>query len=227
MRAKMKTRGIKFFAVVTTAAISAAAGCSTIKQSDTSRTGLEQLLISSADDRALDKFDLRPIAGAKVFVDTQFLDCTDKNYLLVALHERLLNDHCTVVAKAEDSDVTLEVGSGGVGTDRDDLFFGIPEISAPVPIPITIPKVAFYERSKAMGTAKIAIVAYDTKSKLPVINTGYALARSDHKHWQVLGVGGQQSGSVQQELIAQANESPSATQRATILAQKTSGSTNR
>ena len=219
----MKSRGIAFFFLAAATVIVATSGCSTIKQSDTSRTGLEQLLISSADDRALDKFDLRPIAGAKVFVDTQFLDCTDKNYLLVALHERLLSDHCTLVAKAEDSDVTLEVGSGGVGTDRDDLFFGIPEMSAPMPLPLTIPKIAFYERSKAMGTAKIAIVAYDTKSKLPVINTGYALARSDHKHWQVLGVGGQQSGSVQQELVAQANESPSATQRATISGRKPAG----
>ena len=50
---------------------------------------------------ALDKIDLRPIAGAKVFVDTQYLDCTDKNYLLVALHQRLLADRCTLVPKVE------------------------------------------------------------------------------------------------------------------------------
>jgi hypothetical protein len=79
------------------------AGCATIKQSDTARTGIEQLLISSAADRALDKIDLRPIAGAKVFVDKQYLDCTDKNYLLVALHQRLLADRCTLVPKASTS----------------------------------------------------------------------------------------------------------------------------
>ncbi len=32
-------------------------GCATIKESDTPRTGIEQLLISSAADRALDKID--------------------------------------------------------------------------------------------------------------------------------------------------------------------------
>jgi hypothetical protein len=178
-------------------------GCATIKQSDTARTGIEQLLISSAADKALDKFDLRPIAGAKVFVDTQFLDCTDKNYVLVALHERLLANHCTLVAKADDSDVVVEVGSGGVGTDRDDLFVGFPGMATPLPAPVAIPRIALYERTKAMGTAKIAIIAYDTKTKQPVINSGYALARADHRNWQVLGLGSQQSGSVQQELVAQ------------------------
>jgi hypothetical protein len=194
-------------------------GCATIKQSDTARTGIEQLLISSAADRALDKFDLRRIAGAKVFVDTQYLDCTDKNYVLVALHERLLADHCTLVGKQEDSDVVVEIGSGGVGTDRDDLFVGFPGMATPVPAPVMVPRIALFERSKAMGTAKIALVAYDTKSKLPVINAGYSLARADHNHWEVLGLGGQQSGSVQRELVAQTGQ-PSSLSDA-VLAQKT------
>jgi len=207
------------------ALIPAVSGCATIKQSDTARTGIEQLLISSAADRALDKFDLRPIAGAKVFVDTQFLDCTDKNYVLVALHERLLANHCTLVGKQDDSDVVVEIGSGGVGTDRDDLFVGFPGMATPLPAPVSIPRIALFERSKAMGTAKIALVAYDTKSKLPVINTGYALARADHRNWQVLGFGGQQSGSVQRELVAQTGEGSSVAD--TVLAQKTSGATAR
>jgi hypothetical protein len=193
-------------------------GCATIKQSDTTRTGIEQPLISSAADRALEKFDLRPIAGAKVFVDTQYLDCTDKNYVLVALHERLLANHCTLVGKQEESDVVIELGSGGVGTDRDDLFFGFPGMATPLPAPVMVPRIALFERSKAMGTAKIALVAYDTKSKLPVINTGYSLARADHNHWQVLGLGGQQSGSVQRELVAQTGQPSSLSD--TVLAQK-------
>jgi len=195
-------------------------GCATIKQSDTARTGIEQLLISSAADRALDKIDLRPIAGAKVFVDTQYLDCTDKNYLLVALHQRLLADRCTLVAKADDSDVVVEIGSGGVGTDRDDLFVGIPEIPLPPPSPISMPKIALYERTKSMGTAKIAFLAYDTKSRQPVINSGYALDRADHRNWQILGLGGQQSGSVQKELIAQTSETSSLADTAAMLAQR-------
>jgi hypothetical protein len=195
-------------------------GCATIKQSDTSRTGIEQLLISSADDRALDKFDLRPIAGAKVFVDTQYLDCVDKNYLLVALHERLLANRCTLVAKQDDSDVVIEIGSGGVGTDRNDLFLGFPGMALPPPAMVALPRIALFERDKSMGTAKVALVAYDTKTRQPVINNGYSLARADHSFWQVLGMGGQQSGSVQKELVASTNETPSAAETASMIAQK-------
>ena len=197
------------------------AGCTTIKQSDTSRTGIEQLLISSAADRALDKFDLKPIAGAKVFVDTQYFECTDKNYVLVALHERLLTNHCTLVSKADESDVVLEIGSGGVGTDRNEMYLGFPGIALPPPATLAIPRLAFFERSKSMGTVKLALVAIDTKTKQPVINTGYELARADHRHWQVLGLGSQQSGSVQEELVAKTGEDSSAVGAARLAVRST------
>jgi hypothetical protein len=179
-----------------------AGGCATIKESDTARTGVEQLLISTAVDRALDKVDLRPIANGKVYVEEKYLDCTDKNYVLIALHQRLLQQNCTLVAKAEDSDVTLEIGSGGVGTDRHDLFMGIPQIPLPPPSPISVPKMTVYERNKAMGTAKLAIVAYDTKSRASVINSAQTLARTDYKNYTLLGTPGLESGSVEQQLVA-------------------------
>jgi hypothetical protein len=182
-------------------------GCATMKESDTARTGIEQLLISSAADQALAKIDFQPIARAKVFLDPQYLDCVDKNYIVVALHQRLLNNGCTLVGKAEEADVVLEVASGGVGTDRNELFVGIPEIPLPPPSPIAVPKLAFYTRTRAMGTAKLAIVAYDAKSKAPLINTGYSLARADHKNWTVLGMGGIQGGSVPQEIATATGES--------------------
>ena len=177
-------------------------GCATIKESDTSRTGVEQLLISSAVDRSLDKIDFRPIARAKVYVEEKYLDCTDKNYVIVALHQRLLQQNCTLVGKPEDSDITLEIGSGAVGTDRHDLFMGVPQIPLPPPSPISIPKMTLYERNKSMGTAKLAIVAYDTKSRASVINSAAALARTDYKNYTLVGTPGLESGSVEAQIVA-------------------------
>jgi hypothetical protein len=164
------------------------------------------LLISSAVDGALNKIDFQPISGAKVFLDTQYLDCVDKNYILVATHQKLLANQCTLVGKAEESDVVVEVGSGGVGTDGSDFYIGVPGFGIPM---VSIPKVAIFQRNRSIGTAKLSLVAYDTRSKKPVINSGYALARADHRNWQVLGLGGQQSGSVHRELVAQTGESSS------------------
>lgn len=188
---------------------SLAAGCATMKESDTSRTGVEQLLISQAADHALDKVDLRPIAGAKVFVDTQYLDCVDKNYVIVSLHQRLMAIDCTLSDKREEADVVVEIASGAVGTDRTDLFVGIPEIPLPPPSPIALPKLSLFNRDKAMGTAKFRVVAFDAKTHRAVINSGVALARSDYKHWSVIGSTSVASGTVPDELSRATGESES------------------
>lgn len=179
----------------------AVAGCATIKESDTARTGVEQMLISSAVDRALDQVDLSPLRGAKVFVDEKYLDCVDKNYVFIALNQRLINVGARIVDKAEDSNVVMQVGSGAVGTDRQDMFVGITEIPLPPPSPIAIPRFSLFSRSRANGTAKLCIIAFDAKTRAPVINTGPLLARSDYKTWKMLGAGSYENGSVETELV--------------------------
>jgi len=192
--------------VCTLSLFSISVGCHTMKQSDTARTGIEQLLVSSSVDRSLDRMEFKPISGAKVFVETKYLDCVDKNYITVALRQRLLSNNCSLVDKAEESDVTVEVASGAVGTDRDDLFWGVPEIPLPPPSPISVPKMPFFERVKMMGTAKLAVIAYDTKSRVAYINNGYALARADHRDTSIMGFGGWQGGGVKRELDAKTGD---------------------
>lgn len=184
-------------------------GCATTKHSDTARTGVEQLLISSATDQALDKVNFQPIRHAKVFVETKYLDCTDKNYIIVALHQRLMRHGATLVDKADDAQVIMEVASGAVGTDRQEFFVGIPEIPLPPPSPIAIPRMEVFTRTKAMGTAKLTILAYDAKTRLTVVDSGQSLARSDYRQWAVMGSGPMVSGRVPQELTAATGESES------------------
>lgn len=191
--------------LVLTACLGLSLGCTTIKRSDTARTGLEQLLVSSAVDHSLNRVDWGPIRGAAVYVETKYLDCVDKNYVIVGVHQRLLAAGCTLVEKAEDSNVTIELGSGAVGTDRQESFLGIPEISMPAS-QIAIPKFAIFTREKSHGTAKLAILAYDSKTKLPVISSG-TLARSDHANWSLLGAGPVISGSVPAEVYAATQQS--------------------
>ena len=173
-------------------------GCASMKESDTARTGLEQLLISNAVDQSLSKVDFRPVSGAKVFLKTDLLDCVDKNYVMLSTRSKLLANNCTLVDKADDADIVMEIASGGVGTDRTELVVGSPEI--PLGIMGSIPKINVYERKKAMGTAKLAIIATDAKSKQPVINSGFSLARSDHQHWSMMGTGPVLSGSVANQI---------------------------
>ena len=142
-----------------------------------------------AHGSALDKVDLAPIAHAKVFVDTQYLDCVDKNYVIVALHQRLLQQGCSLVEKRDDADVVVEVGSGGLGTDRTEWFVGTPAIPLPLPSPIGIPKMALFTRTRAIGTAKLSVIAMDVKSHQAVINSGCSLRAQRSKELEHAGHG--------------------------------------
>lgn len=187
------------------------AGCASMKGSDTARTGTEQLLISTAVDHTLDKVDLAPLRGAKVLVEEKYLDCTDKNYVIVSLRQRVLRAGGTLVDKAEEADVILEVASGAVGTDRDDSYIGVPPIPLAIPSPISIPKIALYERTKAMGTARLRVFAYDAKTRRPIVDADAQLARADYRHWDVLGVGPSPAGTLPKELAAATADSEFAT----------------
>ncbi len=182
-------------------------GCASMKESDTSRTGLEQLLISSAVDESLNKVDFTPVAGAKVFLKADYLESVDKNYVLMSMRSRLLSHDCMLVDKADEADVVMEIASGGIGTDRTDLVVGSPEI--PLGLMGSVPKINVYERKRAMGTAKLCVIATDTKTKRPVINSGYSLARSDHQHWTAFGAGPVLSGSVARQLESNTGRSES------------------
>lgn len=175
-------------------------GCATHKESHTARTGVEQLLVSSAVDQSLAKVNFSPLQNRKVFLETKYLDCVDKNYIIVSMHQQLMANKAKLVDKPDEAETIVEVCSGGVGTDAEELFVGIPEIPLPPPSPIAIPKLSFFTRNKMNGTAKILVVAYDAKTKSPVINGGSTLARSDQKTWNVLGTGTVQTGSVPTEI---------------------------
>ncbi len=189
-------------AIWLTCVLPLAAGCATNKESDTARTGVEQLLVSSAVDQALDKIDLTPVRGAKVQLEEKYLDCVDKNYVIVSLEQRLMANGSTLVAKPEEADVIMHVVSGGVGTDRQEKFVGISEIPLPPPSPIMIPQMSLYSRVRANGTAKLRVVAFDAKTRQPVLQGGAVLARSDFKSWKGFGAGPVESGSVPTEIAA-------------------------
>lgn len=180
--------------------IACCAGCGSTRVTDTSRTGLEQILISNAIDRSLDEFDLTMVNGYRVFVDEKNLDCTDRKYVVGSLRRRLLAHGGQLVDKPEDAAIVVEVHSGGVGTDRSEGFLGIPAANLPGPIPIGLPEVKLLSQQTHYGSAKIGLVAYDAKSRRSLGQGGVSLARSNNSSWSILGIGPFNSGSIPKEL---------------------------
>ena len=80
------------------------------------------------------------------------------------------------------------------------MFLGLPKLSVPGPMPISLPEVRLLSRASQTGTAKIGLVAYDAHPNEPLGDGGVSLARSDDNNWFVLGLGPYQNGSVHNEI---------------------------
>lgn len=176
------------------------AGCTTTRTSDTARTGIEQLLISNAVDQTMNKTALPPLRGRSVFLEEKYLDSVDKGYIVGTLRQKLLSGGAKLVDKKEASEVTIEICSGGVGTDNVSSFLGVPGMALPGPVPIEIPEIRLFEKSSQFGTAKLGVVAYATETGETLHDTGAQLARADDSSWSVMGIGPFQSGSVRDEV---------------------------
>ena len=179
-------------------ALTLSIGCTTARQSNTARTAREQLLISNAVDQALAKVDFGAFQGSKVFIDDKYLECTDKGYVVGSIRHRLMINGATIVAKAEEAEVAMELRSGGVGTDNADSYVGIPSIV--LPGMLTLPEVKLITRGQQTALAKIGLVAYDTKTQQLLGAGGVSSSQSDDTNLYVFGVGPFQSGTARREL---------------------------
>lgn len=177
------------------------AGCTTTRTTDTARTGIEQLLISNAVDQTLQKIAMSPVEGRKVFLEEKYLDCVDKGYVVGSIRHKLLAAGAKLVDKKEDSEVTIEVRSGGVGTDNVDSFVGVPGMALPGPVPFELPEIRMYEKNSQFGTAKLGLVAYASGSGDLLYDSGRSLARADESRWSIFGIGPFQSGTVRTEVM--------------------------
>ncbi len=179
-------------AVLIPAAILFAAGCGTTKFSDTTRTATEQLLISSAMEDAVDEFNFYPLSGRKVFMKTDGVAATDKEYLLSILRQQLAANGVLLQGKQENADYILEVATGTVGTDRYELIYGTKETTVPGFMAgggTAIPEIALIKRTDQQAKVKLTMWAYNIKTGAIVWQSGQKNSTSSVRDRWVLGVG--------------------------------------
>ncbi|MBX9787622.1 MAG: hypothetical protein K2Y37_01785 [Pirellulales bacterium] len=178
-------------------------GCGTTRWSDTARTATEQLLISNAIDRAVSELDFEVLRGHDVFFDPSYLrGATDENYLVSSLRQHLLASGVVLRELRTEADFVVEARSGGIGTDRSDLLFGVPSVAVPsvpgmpVPMPSTIPEIPFAKTTNQRAVAKIAVFAYNRNTGRPVLQSGIVPVTSTARNSWFFGAGPFQRGTV-------------------------------
>lgn len=168
-------------------------GCGTTKFSDTARTATEQILISSAMEDAVDEFNFYPLSGRKVFMKTDGVSSTDKEYLLSILRQQLAANGVLLQETKEEADYILEVATGAVGTDRYELIYGTKETSVPsmltMGVSTSIPEFALAKRTDQMAKVKLSMWAYNQKTGAIVWQSGQKNSNASVRDRWILGVG--------------------------------------
>lgn len=141
-------------------------GCSTQRETEPARTATEQLLFSTAAERAADKLAFTMPVGTKVFVDAAFVEGIDSKYLVSTLRDRVLRRGAALVDAKDKADVILEARVGAISVDREKLLVGIPSMKLPVPVsgPLETPEIALFKREARQGVIKVASTTYDAKT---------------------------------------------------------------
>jgi hypothetical protein len=175
-------------------------GCGTVKQTGTARTGTEQLLLTNAWDRAVQKVDFRPLTGVPVFLDTTNVTAVDQGWVVSSLRQAMLTQGVLLRQKAEQAQFIVEARVGAYGTDSYNWMLGIPQTTIPQTItglPAgTIPEMSIAKSSDQHAVAKMALFAYDRTSGQLVWTSGTQLEQSNAKDRYIGGVGPIQSGSI-------------------------------
>ena len=166
-------------------------GCTETRRSDPERTAEEQLLLSTAVDRAVDSVTLNVPKGTKVFVDASRFEAYDKSYAISAFRDRILESGAHLVSQLNDAQVIVEIRSGALSTDGTKTIVGIPSFDLPIPLAgdLSVPELSLASRRQRLGVAKVAYTAYWRESGALADRTEPVQGVAGYRDWQFVGFG--------------------------------------
>lgn len=165
------------------------AGCGTVRETLPARSALEQLVISTAADRAVARVPDWKLSGDKVFLDTTNLDCYDKPYVVQRIRELLLGSRCTLVDTRQEAQIVLQPASGGLSMNKRDYLLGIPSIPIPVPFAdgvLETPEVPIFKAVHYLGRAKLLFSALDAETNSQAVEIPVCYGKSRDSYYWVL-----------------------------------------
>jgi|SRR5579863_1917818 len=171
--------------------IMAATGCHTVRQTDPARTATEELLISTAADRAMTNEDFSWSRGKKIFVEDKYFESLDKGYTVSLIRQCLAARGGQLTATNDKADFIVEIRSGAQSVNSAETLFGIPSTTAPLPLTgaISLPEVAFYKSTREDSISKIALFVYERESGNFVTSGGPWYGGAKYHLYKLLGIG--------------------------------------
>jgi hypothetical protein len=187
----MKTRTLVGLGATALAAF-LLSGCGSVRETLPARSALEQLLISTAADRAVATLALQPFLGKSVYIDAANLECQDKAYVLQRLRSALRSAGARVVDHSEEAEIVLEAAAGVLSIDRRDMLFGLPALPFPFQVggqTLRLPEVPLWKLVTYGGRAKLLFSAVDTATGKEAVQLGHCHGKARDTYWWLFVVG--------------------------------------
>ncbi len=171
------------------AALLAGGGCTQTILTAPQRSATEQLLLSTAADRAIASTNFSLFNGKKVFVDAGNFDSYDAKYAIGSIRDALSRAGALLVSVATNSDITIEPRSGALSIDASSTLIGVPSGAVPVPLTgaVSIPELALYKSQKQFSMAKLALLAYETHGGKHFYSSGPMLGKAYNHYYVFIG----------------------------------------
>lgn len=167
------------------------ASCAAERATSPARTATEELLISSAADRAAEKLAEQIPAGVKVLLGTTSVASVDERYATAAIRDRFMRRGVILVDDKHSADMVIEVRTGALSTDERSVSLGTPQIQLPA-VPgvastgIPVPSLSVFKRNLTKATAKFEAIGYDPKTGQLVVATEPQYGHSQKVDWTLL-----------------------------------------
>jgi len=167
-----------------------AGGCTTTKQTAPARAASEQLLLSTAADRAIARADFTGFTNKAVFLDPAYFESYDQKYVLGQIRDAISQNGAVLASSASNADIILEPRSGGLSLDTSSSLLGIPASGLPVPFAgaVEIPEIALYRSDLEFSIAKFALLAYARKEGTHFYSSGPLVGKAYLKNYKIIGM---------------------------------------
>ncbi len=174
-------------------------GCSSFRDTYPPRSAAEQVLLSTAADRAIEHLPGRWMRGKAFYVDDSRLEAYDKAYVVQRVREAVLEAGGRLVGDRQDAAVVLEVASGGLSIDTGGFLLGLPQITIPVPFGaqgVTLPELALFKIESRVGKAKLLFSAVDAATGERLAPVPVTYGRATRRFWWFFFVGPFESSDI-------------------------------
>lgn len=156
-------------------------GCTTVRTTSPARSAQEELVISTAADRAAAALARQVPTAGLAFLDTSGVSAQDAGYATAAVEDALLRRGLRLTTDRSKADTIVLLRAGVLSTYESGTLLGTPAFSPPFFPTFTVPEVAFFKDAIKQGVAKFAATVYDPRSGKLIVSTdpAYGFAHSN------------------------------------------------